>query len=684
MGQYNSKAAAPKSKGKNKNNKKKKADKKKGKKQSPKAEEAPLVSEVVPVEVAPVEVVPVEVAPVVAEVVEDPATESEPEVVKAAVEEVVKVETPIKKKKGKKGGVVDDKSKALFDMVTNTDLDQKAAMALVRILTDKGNCVEWKSSDLSPVESKKKIEELTAELEQSKTESSVVSEKLQSAEAPVQSLTSAKAQVDKDLADSLEINTTLKAQMDAQVEAEKSKTVVLESQLKSVNDNEAKFTSLKEENEILKLTIQGNSKTVNDNMKFKVEVASLKEQLKKSQAKMSEATASSDKRQANAASQIATEALSQASSEKDDVQKEMEVLKEKLSSSSESAKEVESLREEVKLLTAQVDESKAADENKIDVAEHNSMLEVRQTEISGLKAELEKATTELKESAESIEKLKNKNNKEADDMAANIQSTLKANLSEAFPNITCEEENFDAWVKAFVSSAASDAATAVAGDAVQEEAKEETNEKLKQQVVALQTSLDSALQLNKNTEAEVEELRREAEAKGSEVESYKAILQATELTLSQLQGRAESEQTDLDRRLKVAKEAWEALEFKLDAANKKVEDQSEELSSVKLEKESLSSEKKEIENKLEELTANLSSDIQAYEQQKSSSPPPSEDETPQSPSPVTVDSQMCISEDTTSGFMVVDHPEGEAAQNASPVRNGNGDSEEIAKLKATE
>merc|ERR1739838_299051 len=308
-----------------------------------------------------------------------------------------------------------------------------------------------KSSDLSPVESKKKIEELTAELEQSKTESRVVSEKLQSAEALVQSLTSAKAQVDKDLADSLEINTTLKAQMDAQVEAEKSKTVVLESQLKSVNDNEAKFTSLKEENEILKLTIQGNSKTVNDNMKFKVEVASLKEQLKKSQAKMSEATASSDKRQAdaksefekriedmsskieeenvkystlesdyqkavsdlqtkedleaankdltesitkltgekdaveqklkeaeeqaNAASQIATEALSQASSEKDDVQKEMEVLKEKLSSSSESAKEVDSLREEVKLLTAQVDESKAADENKIDVAEHNSMLE---------------------------------------------------------------------------------------------------------------------------------------------------------------------------------------------------------------------------------------------------------------------------------------------------------------------
>ena len=60
-----------------------------------------------------------------------------------------------------------------------------------------------------------------------------------------------------------------------------------------------------------------------------------------------------------------------------------------------------------------------------------------------------------------------------------------------------------------------------------QEAKEETNEKLKQQVVALQTSLDSALQLNKNTEAEVEELRREAEAKGSEVESYKAILQAT-------------------------------------------------------------------------------------------------------------------------------------------------------------
>ena len=50
------------------------------------------------------------------------------------------------------------------------------------------------------------------------------------------------------------------------------------------------------------------------------------------------------------------------------------------------------------------------------------------------------------------------------------------------------------------------------------------------------------------------------------------------------------------------------------------------------------------------------------QQQKSSSPPPSEDETPQSPSPVTVDSQMCISEDTTSGFMVVDHPEGEAAQ----------------------
>ena len=41
-------------------------------------------------------------------------------------------------------------------------------------------------SDLSPVESKKKIEELTAELEQSKTESSVVSEKLQSAEALVQ------------------------------------------------------------------------------------------------------------------------------------------------------------------------------------------------------------------------------------------------------------------------------------------------------------------------------------------------------------------------------------------------------------------------------------------------------------------------------------------------------------------
>ena len=29
-------------------------------------------------------------------------------------------------------------------------------------------------------------------------------------------------------------------------------------------------------------------------------------------------------------------------------------------------------------------------------------------------------------------------------------------------------QNFDAWVKAFVSSAASDAATAVAGDAVQE------------------------------------------------------------------------------------------------------------------------------------------------------------------------------------------------------------------------
>ena len=52
-------------------------------------------------------------------------------------------------------------------------------------------------------------------------------------------------------------------------------------------------------------------------------------------------------------------------------------------------------------------------------------------------------------------------------------------------------------------------------------------EKMNVQLLALQTSLDSALQRSKVTEAELEESKRTNEAKNSEVESYKAILQAT-------------------------------------------------------------------------------------------------------------------------------------------------------------
>jgi len=75
-----------------------------------------------------------------------------------------------------------------------------------------------------------------------------------------EALTSAKAAVDQQLADSLASNADLKKQMEQQLEAEKSSKVELETKLNAAVSDEKKLNSALAENAILKKTLQGNSK----------------------------------------------------------------------------------------------------------------------------------------------------------------------------------------------------------------------------------------------------------------------------------------------------------------------------------------------------------------------------------------------------------------------------------------
>merc|ERR1712202_94994 len=229
---------------------------------------------------------------------------------------------------------------------------------------------------------------------------------------------------------------------------------------------------------------------------------------------------------------------------------------------------------------------------------------------------------QLTKSASDLEELKEKNNKEA---VTEVQSSVRSKLSKAFPQV--DAKDFDEFVNAEAESASKSADSEEVEKLQQElgEAKE-AESRLANQMQALQSSYDGALQRNKILEADLNDREETIVAKENAADSYSLILQSAEADMKRIQEEATTQHEQNSEKLKNAEEKVASLEKQLDAANKTLEDKDATISTVSQEK-----------------TEQHQADIDSGDSRSTSSPV----QVPEDP--------ICMSEDQQSGFMVVDH-----------------------------
>jgi len=322
-----------------------------------------------------------------------------------------------------------------------------------------------------------------------------------------------------------------------------------------------------------------------------------------------------------------TTKLATVTSERDEARSEM--IKETKKSETEMMKMsavINELRSEAEKMTKEVLTAKENIEDTIPLSTHNFMLKEKEDEMKDLNEKMSGLSSEVEELKSKNNNLREKNWKAMDAVAMteenarskisqlqgevnDVKSSVKSSLSQAFPDAGSDTEDFDLWLTTFVSNITSSVTSGQQSEELDEMKVKE--EKMNVQLLALQTSLDSALQRSKVTEAELEESKRTNEAKNSEVESYKAILQATELTLSQLQSTVENEESKYEEKMKKTSEELEKLQKELEASEKKFELQSSEVSQLQADREQLLLEKDQMKTQLEELSK--SRDVQVGE-----------------------------------------------------------------------
>merc|ERR1712096_552874 len=178
------------------------------------------------------------------------------------------------------------------------------------------------------------------------------------------------------------------------------------------------------------------------------------------------------------------EQLSKAKSQNDDLQTQLVEMQKPVQA---AAEEKASLNVQVEELNQKVNEGPQVVE-----VSNTAELEAAQSEVASLKEQLTKSASDLEE-------LKEKNNKEA---VTEVQSSVRSKLSKAFPQV--EAKDFDEFVNA-VAESASKSADSEEVEKLQQELGEakEAESKLANQMQALQTSYDGALQRNKTLEADL-------------------------------------------------------------------------------------------------------------------------------------------------------------------------------------
>ncbi|XP_077972576.1 uncharacterized protein LOC120339855 isoform X6 [Styela clava] len=275
-------------------------------------------------------------------------------------------------------------------------------------------------------------------------------------------------------------------------------------------------------------------------------------------------------------------------------------------------------------------------------------------EVTKVQKELEKSKNEAKKLKDEVDKLTKKNNDlrernwkamdlatslektsvekvaatkaEGDEVRAHLQESVKQSLSDAFPNISIREKDFEVWIKSFVNQASESSQQIVQSNDSQvefEEAKVQADKlrsqlekksgeasKLQSKISDLESSVKSVKDQNKSLERDSKEKQNDLSNAISECEKYKKILNSTEEILCKLQGSVEVEEGVWKKKVDEAHQEASKAHQESEELRKKIEE-------LGIEKSSLSKNLKEAQ-KSQKLVDEMTSQITELKEQLAS------------------------------------------------------------------
>nr|XP_009861124.1 ribosome-binding protein 1 isoform X12 [Ciona intestinalis] len=652
-----------------------------------------------------------------------------------------------KKKKGRK----QQEEHPIIQAVSSADIDDSTIYYLVELLNQRLQSAsgDWATAgnDVSKqqyAELQRKYESKSVEMQNAVSQSKMQSQKIQQLN---QALQEAKLQQksevqksDEELLKTRKAFDEYQARTKTQMEEDKKMITIMQEKLKSVNSSGDALQKMKEENDILKMTIQANASQVAEKDRLAHEVSACQAKLKENEQirvemerKIAEysGTYQDQAKSSQLISQVVllTEQNDQRSaleSEYGSLAETKQALEDRLtameaneqSTADEFARlqsqnnqlnlKATSLTEQLNKATEEVNKYKGRSD---EVTNVTKQLKEKEGALSELQKRFDDLTEQSQKAASQVEKLDKKNNDERDTAVLDTENQVKKSLSKSFPSVKVEGKDFECWLSNFlVKASESVVVTEVVDneDKLQDlkqqlsEAKGKADkvDKYQSQVGALEKSLSAALQRNKETEEMINKQKQEIKGKSEEVLQFKEILKNTEGILDQLQSSVEKSEKDKQEQAAM----WESkkqeevskLEKQLSKSNKELKEQTEMLVNMEKERDNLKECVAQRESELDtclrkcgELETSLSSEKVNDTQELCESGTDSRDTS--SPIPLSLkDADIDINKaeltEDDHGFLIIEHDESNAStshedQSRDSSVQENGHIDEIAKLK---
>ncbi|XP_078482321.1 uncharacterized protein LOC445756 isoform X22 [Ciona intestinalis] len=653
-----------------------------------------------------------------------------------------------KKKKGRK----QQEEHPIIQAVSSADIDDSTIYYLVELLNQRLQSAsgDWATAgnDVSKqqyAELQRKYDSKSVEMQNAVSQSKVQSQKIQQLN---QALQEAKLQQKNEVQKSDEELLKIRKAFDeyqthtkTQIEEDKKMISRMQEKMKSVNSSGDALQKIKEENDILKMTIQANASQVAEKDRLAHEVTACQAKLKENEQirvemerKIAEysGTYQDQAKSSQLISQVVllTEQNDQRSaleSEYGSLAETKQALEDRLTAmeatEQSTADEFARLQSQNNQLTVKATSlteqlNKANEEvNKYkqgrseEVTNVTKQLKEKEDAMSELQKRFDDLKEESKKAASQVEKLDKKNNDERETAVLGTENQVKKSLSKSFPSVKVEGKDFECWLSNFLVKASESVVVTeiVDNEDKLQDLKQQLSEakgkadkvdKYQSQVGALEKSLSAALQRNKESEEMINKQKQEIEGKSEEVVQFKEILKNTEGILDQLQSSVEKSEKDKQEQAAMwetkKQEEVSKLEKQLSKSNKELKEQTEMLVNMEKERDNLKERVAQTQGELDtclrkcgDLETSLSSEKVNDTQELCESGTDSRDTS--SPIPLSLkDADIEINKaeltEDDHGFLIIEHDESNAStshedqsQDSSVQENGHID--EIAKLK---